>query len=108
MTDPETRLTAALQADAPPGRDTSFRVDVLVRLEQSRFRRQVGRSVIVAAVVAVLAAGMTLSFDAWISETVWIVALGAPVAVFAIFAGLVDTPTAVGTVVRTVGRWLYQ
>lgn len=60
-------------------------------------------------VKTVLAAVMALSFDAWRSDTVvWIVALGAPVALFAILAVLLDTPTAVATVVRAVGRWLYQ
>ena len=34
MTDLETRLTAALHADAPPARDAMFRVEALVRLER--------------------------------------------------------------------------
>jgi hypothetical protein len=55
VSDLEDRLTAALNADAPPARDVRFRVEVLARLEQARFRRRVRMSVLVAAAVAVLA-----------------------------------------------------
>lgn len=108
MTDSENRLATALQTDSPPVRDASFRIDVLERLEQARFRRQVGRTVAVAAVVAVLAAVMTLRLDAWTSgDVLWIAALGAPLALFTIFAALRKTSTTVATVVRAVSGWLY-
>jgi hypothetical protein len=40
VTDLDARLTAALQADTPPGRDPLFRIEVLQRRERARFRRQ--------------------------------------------------------------------
>ena len=56
MSDIETRLTAALHADAPPARDAMFRVEVLVRLERARFRRRAAGAVLAAAALAVVAA----------------------------------------------------
>ena len=110
MTDLETRLTAALHADAPPARDAMFRVKVLVRLEQARFRRRVRMSVLVAAVMAVLAALGAPTLDVWTADVqrLWIIALGATVALFALLAAQLAGPTGVRTVVRTFGRWLYS
>jgi hypothetical protein len=55
MTDLETRLMAALRADGPPARDAMFRVNVLVRLEQARFKRRVARTIVVAGLLALIA-----------------------------------------------------
>ena len=79
MNDLDTRLAAALQADTPPARDAMFRVEVLVRLEQARFRRQVQRTVLVATLAAVLAAARAPGINAWIAadaQRLWLVALG--------------------------------
>ena len=65
MSDVDARLTAALQADAPPARDPSFRVEVLVRLERARFRRRVARIVSLAAVAAVIAAMTAPALNSW-------------------------------------------
>ena len=79
MSDQHTRLAAALQADTPPARDAMFRVAVLVRLEQARFRWQVQRTVMVATLAAVLAAAGAPGINAWIAadpQRLWLVALG--------------------------------
>ena len=79
MSDLETRLSAALNADEAPARDALFRVEVLVRLEQARFRRQVQRTVIVTTLAAVLAAATAPGTYAWIAadaQRLWLVALG--------------------------------
>ena len=46
MSDLETRLTSALNADAPPAHDPVFRVEVLARLELERFRRELLRALL--------------------------------------------------------------
>jgi hypothetical protein len=53
MSELEQRLGAALGADAPPARDALFRLEVLVRRERARFKRQLGR-----ALAAVFAAAL--------------------------------------------------
>jgi len=103
MSDLETRLTAALPADAPPERDMVFRVEVLVRLEQARFRRRVARTLVVAAAVAVVAAVSAPALSAWIAvdrERLWIVALAAPAALFVLLAAMISP--AVRKVARSV------
>ena len=110
MSDPDVRLVAALQADAPPERDAVFRIDVLVRLERARFRRRVAKAVIVAAVLAVLAAAKAPAIGAWIAgdvQHVWIVAVAAAVALFVLASVLAEAPTGFRTVARAVDRWLY-
>ena len=67
MSDLEGRLTAALHADAPPARDAIFRVEVLVRLEQARFKRQVARTIVVAVVPGLLAALNAPLIDGWLA-----------------------------------------
>jgi len=109
MSDLETRLEAALQADRAPARDASFRVEVLVRLERARFRRRVALTVPVAAVLAVVAAMSAPALDAWMAADAqrhWVVALGAA-AMFGLSAVLVESRTGVRSVVRAVSRWLY-
>ena len=108
MSDLETRLTAALHADAPPARDAMFRVDVLVRLEQARFRRQVARTIVVAAVLGLLAAVNAPLIDGWLAaagQHVWIIAF-ATAATMCVLPALLIAPS-IRTVVRGVGRWLY-
>lgn len=107
MNDLETRLAAALHADAPPARDPVFRVEVLVRLERARFRRRLGRVLVVVGVLAVLAAVNAPVIDAWIaaaSQRLWIAALAAGTTLWAV---LVVVEPRFRTVVRAFGRWLY-
>lgn len=110
MSDLETRLTAALNAEAPPARDVRFRVDVLVRLEQARFRRRVRGSVLVAAAVAVLAAVSAPILNGWIADVqrLSIVALGASAVLFTLLTVLLGRPAGVRTLVSAFGRWLYS
>ena len=66
MTDLESRLNAALGADAPPARDALFRLDVLVRRERARFRRQLtltGAAVLMGAMLVALNAQ---ALGAWV------------------------------------------
>jgi hypothetical protein len=107
MSDLETRLTAALNADTPPARDALFRVAVLVRRERARFRRRVALAVAVAAALAAVSAP---ALDAWLAadvERFWIVALGAVAALFVLPALLPGAPAGVGSVVRILGRRLF-
>jgi len=87
MNDLDARLTAALNADAPPARDARFRVEVLMRLERARFRRRVGLSVSVAAAAAVLTSIGAPTLDAWVAWDVWRLAIVAAVAAAGLFAG---------------------
>ena len=108
MNDLETRLSAALHADGPPARDPLFRVEALVRLERARFRRQVGRTLAVVGVLAVLAAANARVIDSWVSannERVWIAALAAAATLWAI--PIVMTRPRFRMAVRAVGRLLY-
>ena len=67
MSDLETRVSAALNADAPPARDALFRLEVLVRLERVRFRRRVTLAVAAAAMLAAVSAP---ALDAWMAADV--------------------------------------
>jgi hypothetical protein len=67
MTDPETRLAAALSADAPPAHDPMFRVEVLVRLERERFRREVLRALLGLTIVPALRTMVARAYDRWLS-----------------------------------------
>ena len=53
LTGEEARLVEILRGELPPERDPVFRLDVLVRLERQRFRRQLG-----AAFTSGLVAGL--------------------------------------------------
>jgi hypothetical protein len=108
MSDVEARLTAALHADAPPARDAIFRVEVGVRLEAVRFRRRVARTVVVAAVLAIVAAVNAPVIDAWLaadSDRRWIVVLAAAATLCALPAVTMEPGRT--TVVRVFRRWLY-
>lgn len=110
MSDLDSRLSAALRADAPPARDVMFRVEALVRLERARFRRRVALTLAVASVVAVLAAVNAPAIDAWMAEDfrrLWIVAIGAAAALIAPAALPVAAMPGVRMVVRACGRWFY-
>ena len=50
------RITAALQHDAPPARDPLFRLQLLERAEQQRFRRRTRQALAGGAGVMVLSA----------------------------------------------------
>ena len=50
------RITAALQHDAPPPRDPVFRIQLLERREQRRFRRRVQQALAAGAAVVVVSA----------------------------------------------------
>ena len=78
MSDLESRLTDALNTDNVPVRDAMFRLEVLVRLERERFRRQVRRTMTIAAPLIVLAALIVPELNAWITvdtSRLWFVAL---------------------------------
>ena len=108
MTDLETRLTAALHADGPPARDAMFRLKVLVRLEQARFRRQVARTIVVAMVLGLVAAVNAPLIEAGLAaagQDVRIIAFAAAAMVCVVPALLI--PSSRRTVVRGVARWLY-
>lgn len=61
MTSADSRITAALQHDAPPPRDPAFRLRVLERRERQQFRR---RALLFLAVLAVVAATTALAITA--------------------------------------------
>jgi peptidoglycan/LPS O-acetylase OafA/YrhL len=108
MSDLETRLTAALHADVAPARDAVFRVEVLVRLEQARFRRQVRRTVAAAVLLAVLAAVSAPAIDAWITaagQRLWFVALTAAAALCVLSVAMIVP--GFRRVAKAVGRLLY-
>jgi hypothetical protein len=110
MNDLDARLTAALRADAPPARDARFRVEALVRLERTRFRRRMTLAAAVASLAALLTAVNAPAIEAWMAADVqrlWIVAIGAAAAMFALTAVRVAANPGVRTVVSAVGRWLY-
>ena len=108
MSDLESRLSAALNADEPPARDAVFRVEVLVRLEQARFRRQLSRTVLVAILLGVPAAASVPAIDTWLaadSARLWLVALGAAAAICVL--SIVMIVPGFRRAAGTVGRLLY-
>jgi hypothetical protein len=108
MSDLDIRLAAALQADTPPARDAMFRVEVLVRLEQARFRRQVRGTLAVAAMLVVLAGVMAPDIYAWASadsQRLWFVALGVSAALCVM--SLVVAVPGFRSAAQAVGRLLY-
>ena len=105
MSDLETRLSAALHAASPPARDAVFRVEVLVRIEQARFRRRVGRTLVVVGVLAVLVALNARAIDAWMTadgERLWIVALATAATLWGIPLTMIGP--GFRTAARAVGR----
>ncbi len=110
MSDLDARVTAALQADAPRAHDALFRVEVLERLERVRFRRRVALTLAVASAAGVLVAVNAQAIGAWMATDVWgvwIVALGALAAMFALPGVPVEAPPGARVLVRALGRWLY-
>ena len=108
MSDLDARLTAALQADAPPTRDAMFRLNVLVRLERARFRRRTARVLIAAAALAALAAVNAPAIDSWMAgdrERLWMAAIVASAAL-CVLPGLMLNPR-LRMVAKALGRWLY-
>jgi len=108
MTDLDTRLTAALRADGPPARDAMFRVKVLVRLEQARFRRQVARTIVGALVLGLIAAVSAPLIEdglAAAGQYLRIIAFAAAATMCVVPVLLIRS--SIRTVVRSVGRWMY-
>ena len=110
MSDLDNRLTAAMNADPPPMRDARFRVEVLLRIEQARFKRRVLRTLAVASVAAVLVAIYAQAIEAWIvTDTwhVWIAAIGAIAAMFSLSNVPIEALPGLRGFARTLGRWFY-
>ena len=108
MTDLEARLTAALHADGPPARDAMFRVKVLVRREQARFKRQIAQTIGVAAMLGLLAVLNAPLIDGWLAaagERVWIIAFAAAATMCVLTVMMIARSTK--TVMRSIRRWLY-
>jgi hypothetical protein len=108
MSDLETRLAAALHADTPPERDAVFRIEVLLRLEAARFRRQVRRTFLVATLLAILAVMSLPTINAWMiagGQRLGFVALGALTAL-CVLSVAINSPR-LRTGARAVGRLLY-
>jgi hypothetical protein len=110
MTDLESRLNAALRADAPPERDAVFRLDVLVRRERARFRRELTLTVAAALGVAILGAMNAHALGAWVGADAGRLVIVAVLAAAAV-AALPGTPFAalpgVRTFVQRVERWFF-
>jgi hypothetical protein len=110
MSDLDNRLTAALNADPPPMRDAGFRVEVLLRIEEARFKRRVLRTLVVAFAAAVLVAMNARDIDAWIATDtwhVWIAALGAVAAMFSLSNVPIEALPGLRGFARSLSRWLY-
>ena len=110
MSDLDNRLTAALNADPPPVRDARFRVEVLLRIEQARFKRRVLRTLAVAFAAAVLVALIAPAIGAWIATDTWhgwIVALGAVAAMFSLSNVPIEALPGLRSFARTLSRWFY-
>ena len=110
MSDLDNRLTTALNADPPPVRDARFRVEVLLRIEQARFKRRVLRALALAFAAAVLMAVNAQAIGAWIATDTWhgwIVALGVVGAMFSLSNVPIEALPGLGGVARTLSRWLY-
>ena len=70
------RIAAALQHDAPPARDPLFRIQLLERREEQRFRRQIKQALAVgAAVLVVSALTVTAGSMAYIAGSVLLLGL---------------------------------
>ena len=89
------RITTALQHDAPPPRDPLFRIQLLERREEQRFRRQIKQALAVGAAVLVVSA-LTVSTGsmAYVAGSVLLFAL-------VVVTGAVYLPQ----FGRLIGRW---
>src|SRR5262249_12880365 len=109
MSDPDTRLRAALSADPPPARDARFRVEVLLRIERARFKRRVMMTLAVAFAAAALMAVNAQAIEAWIATDIWriwIVALGVVAAMFSLSGVPIEALPGFRGLARTLDRWL--
>jgi len=109
MNDLDNRLTAALNADAPPAQDARFRVEVLLRIENARFRRRVARTLAVAFAAALLLAINAQAIEAWIAADIWrlaIVAVATVVATFSLSGVPIEALPGFRGFARSLGRWL--
>jgi hypothetical protein len=108
MSDLDSRLAAALAADAPPERDALFRLDVLARLERARFQRRVVLVTAIALLAVMLVAVNVQAIDAWMAadpRRAWVVGTIALAALLA-FPGMPTAATpGVRTIVGAFGRW---
>jgi hypothetical protein len=103
MSELEQRLGAALGADAPPARDALFRLEVLVRRERARFKRQLGRALAAVFAAALLVGVNAQAIGAWIgADSARIVVMAALAA-----AGMLVTLPRVRTFVRRFDRWFF-
>ena len=109
MSDLDSRLTAALEADAAPAHDPMFRVEVLMRLERARFKRRIVVTMAVAFVAAVLVAVNAESVRAWMTNDIHVlfVALGATAGLFALSGVPVEALPGAKGLVTALSRWLY-
>jgi hypothetical protein len=109
MSDLDSRLTAALHADAAPPHDPMFRVETLMRLERARFRRRIVLTMAVACVAAVLVAVNADSVTAWMTMDwrVAAVALGATAGLVALSGVPVEALPGVRWLASALSRWLY-
>ena len=87
MTNADERISAALQRDAPPPRDAMFRLQVLERREQKRFRRRALLSLAAAAgMVGISALAVNANGEVYTAGNVLLFAL------VLIMAGVVYLP----------------
>lgn len=110
MTDRESRLNAALGADAPPVRDALFRLDVLVRRERAWFRRQLTLTVAAVLAAAILVGLNAQALGAWAggdNERLIAVAALATAAVVALIRAPLAALPGVRTFAQRVERWFF-
>lgn len=88
MTELESRLRVALGADAPPARDALFRLEVLVRRERGRFRRQLTLIVGAVCAAAVLVGLNAQALGAWVGADPTRLAVVAALAAAGVLAAL--------------------
>ena len=103
MSDSDIRLTAALNANAPPEQDPKFRVEVLLRTERARFKRRLVMMVAIALVAASLMAWIAV--DTW---SFWLVAAAAAVAMFFVSGVPMEAIPGFSVFARTFRRWLFD
>ena len=108
MSDLDARVAAALGADAAPERDALFRLDVLARIERTRFRRRILRTTAIALVAAMLVAVNAQTIDTWIAADAWhgwIVGAAALVAMLVLSGMPIASTPGVRAVVNVFGHW---
>lgn len=87
MTNADSRIAATLQHDAPPPRDTAFRLQVLERRERRQFQR---RAIFFVVALAAVAATTALAVNA--GGTAYQAGAGLLVALILVTAALVHLP----------------